>query len=192
MTLTIDRIVNLFQTRGSDRYGTEPVNQLEHALQCATFAADAGEPADMVTACLLHDMGHLLHGLDEEYFEHGIDDLHERIALPYLRALFPSSVLEPIRLHVEAKRYLCATEAGYWLGLSAASKRSLELQGGVFAPTEAERFIAQPFATQAVKLRRWDDIAKVAGKRTASLSYFIPRLRDCCTMASSMQGASAA
>ena len=90
-----------------------------------------------------------------------------------LKRLFGPAVLTPIRLHVDAKRYLCATDAGYWASLSEDSKRSLELQGGTYSAADAAEFIAQPYAQDAVKLRRWDDLAKVAGRTTPDLAHFL-------------------
>ena len=102
------------------------------------------------------------------------------VAVPLLRGLFGPAVLEPIRLHVDAKRYLCATRADYYGRLSEDSKRSLELQGGVFSAAEAERFIRQPHAAEAVKVRLWDDAAKARGAATPGLDHFVPLLREAC------------
>ena len=99
--------------------------------------------------------------------------MHQYIALPFLRGLFPNSVLEPIRLHVDAKRYLCATDQAYWSSLSEASKRSLIAQGGVYTQQDANDFELHPFAHEAIRLRRYDDLAKVAGAETAELSHFL-------------------
>lgn len=178
--ITIDRIVELFETRGNEQYGAEAVNQTEHALQCATLAENAGAPTELIAASFLHDLGHLMHEHGEDHLDFGVDDAHQYLALPRLRGLFPEAVLMPIRLHVDAKRYLCATEAGYWDSLSPASKRSLELQGGVYSQEEAQAFIAQPYAPDAVKLRRWDDLAKVKDRETPSLPHFVDYLRACC------------
>jgi phosphonate degradation associated HDIG domain protein len=180
MSLTLDEVVTLFERRGRQQYGAEAVSQLEHALQCATLAQTAGEGPHMISACLLHDLGHLLREHDDDPFEHGVDDVHEYIALPFLRSLFDQVVLEPIRLHVDAKRYLCATEKDYWGGLSAASRRSLELQGGAFSPEEAQLFIGRAYADEALRLRRWDDQAKVVGQATPGLAHFVGVLRAAC------------
>jgi phosphonate degradation associated HDIG domain protein len=179
MPLTLDAIKDLFAAFGDRMYAGEPVTQLEHALQSAALAAESGATAALVTAAFLHDLGHLLNDQGETPTLRGIDDRHEYVAIPRLRGLFPEAVLAPIRLHVEAKRYLCArgTEAlsgpAYLQALSADSLRSLQLQGGVFAEAEADRFIAQPFAADAVNLRRWDDRAKVAGRATPSLDHYL-------------------
>ncbi len=172
-------IINCFISRGSEQYGCEAVTQLQHALQCATWAEDARESPTLVVACLLHDIGHLLHDLGEDAAERGIDDRHEYRALPLLRRHFPPAVTESIRLHVNAKRYLCATQSDYWDFLSPASKLSLELQGGVFDEEDAIAFINQPYAKDAVKLRIWDDLAKDPSQSAYDLEHFIPTLIQC-------------
>jgi phosphonate degradation associated HDIG domain protein len=173
MALSISDICVLFARKGGRAYAGEPVNQLEHALQTAMFAEEEGASATLVTAALLHDLGHLLNDQGESPTLRGIDDLHQYAALPFLRALFADDVLAPIRLHVDAKRYLCATREGYLEALSADSRRSLVLQGGAFAPEEARAFIAQPHAADAVRLRLWDDLAKVEGALTPTLAHFV-------------------
>jgi phosphonate degradation associated HDIG domain protein len=180
MSLTLDEVVTLFERRGRQQYGAEAVSQLEHALRCATLAQTAGEGPHMISACLLHDLGHLLREHQDDPFEQGEDDAHEYLALPFLRSLFDQAVLEPIRLHVEAKRYLCVTEPDYWDGLSPASRRSLEVQGGAFSPEEAQEFMRRPYAEQALRLRRWDDQAKIAGQATPDLAHFVNVLRAGC------------
>lgn len=171
MALTIDQIVDLYRTAGAARYGMEAVNQEQHALQCGLLAHEAGSSTELMAAAVLHDLGHLLAGSLPEGAA-GKDDLHEYRAIPFLRGEFPDAVIEPLRMHVAAKRYLCASEAGYWDTLSPASRRSLELQGGAFTAEEAAAFIAQPFATDAVALRRWDDLAKNPTRHTPGWEYF--------------------
>jgi len=97
-----------------------------------------------------------------------------------LRGLFPDAVLEPIRLHVDAKRYLCRIDAGYWAELSPASQHSLELQGGIFDETQAEAFMQQPYAQEAVRLRRYDDLAKTPLKVVPALAHFEFYLKHVC------------
>ena len=109
----------------------------------------------------------------------GLDDRHEYRVMPLLKTLFGEAVTEPIRLHVTAKRYLCAVDSRYWTSLSPASQRSLELQGGTFSAGEAQRFIQLPYAQEAVKLRTWDDLAKALQAPTPSLDDFIPILQSC-------------
>ena len=159
MIPAIDDLVELYRTDGAARYGMEAVTQEQHALQCATLAEQAGSSPQLIAAALLHDVGHLVAATQPRGARAG-NDLHEYVAQPFLRRLLPESVLEPIRLHVDAKRYLCAIEPAYYATLSPASQRSLGLQGGAFSPEEAARFIGRPYSRDAVALRRWDDQAK--------------------------------
>ena len=179
--MVVDEITRLFEEKGGREYEGEGVSQLEHALQAATHAERAGAPPELVCAALLHDIGHLLNDKGETPTLRGVDDQHQNAALPFLRDHFPAAVFEPIRLHVDAKRYLCAARAGYYERLSEDSKRSLKLQGGVFSAAEAERFIRQPHAADAVKVRLWDDAAKTSGAATPSIEHFEPLLRACST-----------
>ena len=173
----IDQIIGLYETKGGREYEGEGVSQLEHALQSAHRAEQDGAAPELVCAALLHDIGHLINDRGETPTLRGEDDLHQYMALPFLRPAFPEAVLGAIRLHVDAKRYLCAIRPGYREALSEDSKRSLELQGGVFAPAQAERFIRQPFAADAVKVRLWDDAAKVPGASTPDLAHYEAILR---------------
>ena len=168
MALSVQDIAVLFEVRGREMYGREAVSQLEHALQCAQLAEDAGAGPELVSACLLHDLGHLLAAPKGEMRD-DVDDVHQYFAIPFLRGVFLDAVLEPIRLHVDAKRWL----------LSPASKHSLELQGGLFAESEAKKFIEQPHASDAVLLRRWDDLAKTPGRATPSLRHYLSVLDSC-------------
>jgi phosphonate degradation associated HDIG domain protein len=176
----VQELVKLYERKGARAYEGEGVSQLEHALQSAHAAERAGAPAALVCAALLHDIGHLLNDKGETPTLRGVDDLHQFAALPFLRPHFPETVLGPIRLHVDAKRYLCATRADYYGRLSEDSRRSLELQGGVFSKHAAERFIVQPHAGDAVKVRLWDDAAKARGAATPGLAHFEPFLREAC------------
>jgi phosphonate degradation associated HDIG domain protein len=177
--LSLADIELLFARHGHEQYSGEPVTQLEHALQTAHLAeqSDAGDA--LVTACLLHDLGHLLNHQGETPTLRGIDDTHQYFAQPFLRGLFPDPVLDAIKLHVDAKRYLCQVDRGYHDRLSADSKRSLALQGGVFDAAGAEAFIALPGARDAVMLRQWDDLAKQAGLATPPLAHFLGRAAAC-------------
>jgi len=176
MQNSLTDILDILVTKGRAQYGQEAVSQLEHALQCATLANAANRSNEMITACLLHDFGHLVHNLGEDAALRGLDDRHEYRAISFLQRLFSPAVTEPIRLHVEAKRYLCAVDSVYWDTLSSASKHSLELQGGMFSAAAAEEFIRQPYAKDAVQLRIWDDRAKVANLETPPLDHFTPIL----------------
>jgi phosphonate degradation associated HDIG domain protein len=175
----IEDLQQLFENKGDAYYGAEGISQLAHALQCAELAENNGASPELITACLLHDFGHLVHELGNDPAAEGVDDIHQYMALPFLRGLFGDAVLTPIKLHVDAKRYLCAVDADYWAGLSFASQRSLMLQGGIYDQDAAEHFIAQPYAADAVLLRRWDDQAKVVGKTTRDLSHYLAIARGC-------------
>lgn len=159
MALQIEEITKLFHAQGAVQYGGEAINQQQHALQCAHLAEQAGASPELVAAALLHDLGHLLAPKNASP-SGDIDDVHQYVAIPFLRGVFPDAVIEPIRLHVDAKRFLCQADPGYWASLSPASRHSLELQGGPFSGDAAAAFIAHAFATDAVALRRWDDLAK--------------------------------
>ena len=154
------KIIDLFNQKGHSLYGGEAVTQLEHALQAATFAKNNHASAALITASLLHDIGHLLHELPDDAPDHGVDDLHEELAALFLDKYFIKEVVEPAKLHVQAKRYLCATAPGYLETLSEPSKISLEFQGGVMNQTEVADFEKNEFYKEAVNLRRWDDLAK--------------------------------
>jgi len=183
MPLSLEDVEQLFAAKGAKMYAGEPVTQLEHALQSAQLAEQAGAGEPLVVAALLHDLGHLINDQGETPTLRGVDDRHEYVALPFLRDLYGPAVLQPIRLHVDAKRYLCARGDGrvsgaeYWANLSADSKRSLELQGGIFTAAEADEFIAQPFAADAVRVRLWDDLAKQAGAVTPSFEHYMAMAR---------------
>lgn len=181
MALTLDDISALFERKGAAQYSGEPVTQLEHALQCALLAEQAGADDELVTAALLHDLGHLLNDQGESPTLRGTDDLHQFYALPFLRGLFSERVLDAIRWHVDAKRYLCASRPDYEASLSDDSKRSLALQGGVFSPADARAFLDRPHAKEAVRVRLWDDAAKQAGLPTPPLAHYLARARRCCT-----------
>jgi phosphonate degradation associated HDIG domain protein len=173
MALSLDDIRHLFDTHGAMAYSGEPVTQLQHALQTASLAEGAGASHELIVAALLHDLGHLLNVQGETPTERGIDDLHQYYALPFLRPTFSDAVLEPIRLHVDAKRCLCAIDPAYHARLSADSVRSLQLQGGIFDAEKAHEFLAKPYAQDAIALRRWDDEAKRADRITPPLAYYL-------------------
>lgn len=181
--LAFDDIKQLFARYGFAQYSGEPVTQLEHALQTAHFAEQSGAGDELVTACLLHDLGHLLNEPVRDSNDtptlHGIDDTHQYYALPFLRGLLPAAVIDTIALHVDAKRYLCFANERYHAKLSDDSKRSLRLQGGVLDAAAAAEFLTRPAAHDAVLLRQWDDLAKQADLRTPSLVHFLDRAARC-------------
>jgi phosphonate degradation associated HDIG domain protein len=179
MPLSLPDIETLFLRHGNSQYSGEPVTQLEHALQTALLAEQAGADDELVTAALLHDLGHLLAEHGETPTLRGIDDLHQYIAVPFLRGVFGNRVIDAVQWHVDAKRYLCATRPGYIEALSPDSQRSLALQGGVFSPEQAEAFMQRPHAADAVALRLWDDLAKQEALPTSALSHYLARAERC-------------
>jgi [1-hydroxy-2-(trimethylamino)ethyl]phosphonate dioxygenase len=174
----VDEIIAVFHRRGDSTYLGEPVSLTEHMLQSAQAAEQDGAPAELVAAAVLHDFGHMVHELDPDCALDGVDSMHEDVGAAFLGRHFPPAVTEPIRLHVASKRFLCAVDPGYAAGLSEASRHSLELQGGPFSAAEVEEFRQGPYADAAVRLRRYDDVAKVQGLATPALEHYRPVLES--------------
>ena len=172
----ISEIVSCFADYGDQMYG-ENVTELSHALQCAEAARQRGARDALVIACLLHDIGHLLHNRGEDIAERGVDMRHEIIGEKYLRKFFPAEVSRPVGLHVKAKRYLCTVEDGYFDGLSCASKLSLELQGGPMTEDQCAAFEADPFHADAILLRRCDEEGKQIDWVPPTLESYFPMIR---------------
>jgi [1-hydroxy-2-(trimethylamino)ethyl]phosphonate dioxygenase len=162
-TSAVADLLDPFRRRGATVYGGESVSVLEHSLQAAELARADGAHETLVAACLLHDVGWLLAGPGKGHEQRGAEFLADRL---------PERVVEPVRLHVAAKRYLCAVDPGYDDQLSPASRRTLLSQGGHFTPEEAAEFSRAPFGPDAVILRRYDDQAKVLGATTAPLEAY--------------------
>jgi phosphonate degradation associated HDIG domain protein len=171
----IETISRAFADRGGDAYG-ESVSQIDHALQCALLAREEGAGEHLVAAALLHDYGHLFEGRGEAAERDGRDARHEVHGARALKRWFGLAVAGPVGLHVAAKRYLCVTEPSYEAALSDASRLSLKLQGGRYTPAQCRRFEASRFAADAVRLRRWDDEAKVAGLPVPAIEEYWPLL----------------
>ena len=173
--MTPDQIVtqlfDLFAARGMRFYG-ESVTEEAHALQSAWLASGQGEAASMIATCLLHDVAHLLHEWGEGIAKEGIDARHERVGATALARWFPAAITEPIRLHVEAKRYLCAVDPSYLASLSPASHQSLQLQGGIMTATEVQDFLQLESAGAAIRLRRYDDAAKEPARAVPGLESY--------------------
>ncbi|MBO6835279.1 MAG: HD domain-containing protein [Alphaproteobacteria bacterium] len=172
----VDFIIELFRHIGDRDYIGEAVSQREHGIQCAVMADQLENRDSLTAAALLHDIGHFLHAYEEDCAEAGIDSRHEDCGADFLARFFPPEVSEPVRLHVDAKRYLCAVEPSYFDRLSPASIRSLELQGGPMQGAELERFAANPHLADAVILRRCDEGAKVPDLQTPSIESYRPML----------------
>ena len=167
-------LAELMADRGRQRYG-ELVTIAEHCLLTAAAAEQSGEPDTLVAACLLHDVGHFLDEPDDAFGVHS----HGDSGGDWVAARFGLVVSEPVRMHVEAKRYLCAIEPDYYGGLSAASQYTLTKQGGPMTDDESSQFAKRPYADDAVLLRRYDDGAgKRSGADVADLSHFHSMLED--------------
>lgn len=170
---TIDSFLALLENAQSEYFG-EPVTQLEHALQCAWLARAAGADDEMVIAALLHDIGHLI-------VEGGVlgSPDHDQEGAAYLRRFgFSDRVLELVAGHVQAKRYLTATNPDYFARLSDVSKQTLIDQGGPMSPVECEAFAQDPLLTDKLRLRSWDERAKLPNLEVAGLDSYRPLLAN--------------
>ncbi len=168
MSSIVDEIEELYARRGHESYG-EGVTMLEHSLLTARAGEQAGAPDALVAACLLHDIGHFLEEADDAY---GVHD-HGDASGDYLARFFPAGVSEPARLHVAAKRYLCAADPEYINALSDASRYTLDKQGGPMSPAERREFEANPYHRDGVRLRKWEDSSgKDDGTRPPDWAHF--------------------
>ena len=172
----IKEIRNLFDQRGHLAYG-EGISELQHALQAASLAQKDNAPNSLIVAALLHDIGHLLHELPENVAEQGIDGHHERIGEKWLENYFGPEISQPVRLHVEAKRYQCTVNPDYLAQLSPASLKSFILQGDKMNEDEVSNFEKNPFFKNALQLRTWDDNAKDPEVKTPLLDYYLPLVK---------------
>lgn len=170
-----DTIAALITRFGAQSYG-EAISQIGHVEQCGQLAVEAGEDDAMIVAALLHDVGQFIDDAGNMAQVMGVDARHEQLGADFLARWFGPEVTEPVRLHVAAKRYLCAVEPGYAQALSGASKLSLALQGGAMGADEIATFEAHPWFAQAVRLRRYDDGGKRIGWAVPSLASHHDRI----------------
>lgn len=179
MQLTPDDIQSLYEQYGTSLYGGEAVTQLAHALQAAQLAESEGASDALITAALLHDLGHILEARTQQRDHHFpvVDHRHQLAVVPYLQPAFPDAVIEPVKMHVDAKRCLCAIDPDYFATLSPTSVHSLGLQGGTYSDTQADMFLQRPYARDALRLRRWDDLAKEPQRATPDLAHFMQYVR---------------
>jgi phosphonate degradation associated HDIG domain protein len=171
MTLS-EQLWKIYSSRGAEAYFGEAVSTLEHSLQAAHFAQESGASEALVVAALLHDIGHLIDSAPSDLANWHSDARHEVSGSNWLAQRFGPLVSEPVRLHVPAKRYLCATDAGYSAQLSEASVRTLALQGGPMSANEVAAFRLELYHRDAIELRRFDDRGKVAGLRIADFAHY--------------------
>ena len=171
----LDLLLAPFRQFGAASYG-EDITQYAHALQCAFLASEAGGAPELVAAALLHDVGQFIGHAGAAAEQDQVDGQHEVTGADLLTGYFAPAVTEPVRLHVAAKRYLCATEPGYRDGLSEASELSLTLQGGPMGPAERAAFEADPHFAAALQLRRFDDAGKRPGWSVPPIDSYRPLL----------------
>jgi phosphonate degradation associated HDIG domain protein len=175
----LQQISDLLNTKADGMYGLSEINQRQHAVQAAWLAERTGCSDAMIVASLLHDVGHMVHDLGNSPAEAGIDDQHEERGYQFLAGMFGAEVIEPVRLHVAAKRYLCATEPDYYSKLSRDSVLSLSLQGGPMLAAEVVAFDALPGSAAAAQLRRFDEQAKIRNLKTPGIEHFLPYVAGC-------------
>jgi [1-hydroxy-2-(trimethylamino)ethyl]phosphonate dioxygenase len=170
-------IADIFERRGAESYLGEQVSMSEHMLQGAVLAEAEGAPEELVAAALLHDIGHYTSEFGPMSLGDERDNYHEESGAKVLAPFFPAMITECVRLHVPAKRYLCATDKGYYDRLSDASKHTLALQGGPMTAEEVNDFEANPFHKEAVRVRIWDDGGKTPGVKTPAFRHYVPLLQ---------------
>ena len=168
---------DIFARRGAEAYLGEAVTMSEHMLQSAVFAGRENPGEELIAAALLHDIGHFTNEFGDDYVEQGIDNLHDEAGARVLEGFFPPVVVACVKLHVSAKRYLCAVDKSYFTKLSAASVATLKLQGGPLSDKEAQAFEKEPWFAQAVRVRLWDEAGKVFGMTTPAFADFAPLLQ---------------
>jgi gamma-butyrobetaine dioxygenase len=173
----VRQLASLFSSHGARGYPGEPVSQASHMLQAAVLAESAGAPPALVAAALLHDVGHFPVVASGPGPVRGWARHHAAAGARWLSQWFGPEVTGPIRLHVDAKRYLCAVEPGYLGSLPDASRYTLAVQGGPMTAAEMAAFEAHPQACDALRVRRWDDAAKDAAASPPAFGYYQPLLR---------------
>lgn len=170
-------IADIFERRGAESYLGEPVTMSQHMLQGAVLAEKEGASEELVSAALLHDIGHYTSEFGPYSPEDTQDNYHEESGAKVLAPFFPPVITECVRLHVPAKRYLCATDKAYYDRLSEASKHTLSLQGGPMSAEEVKEFEKNPFHREAVRVRIWDDEGKKPDMETPSFQHYMPMLQ---------------
>lgn len=180
-TVALRELRELFEGPGGADYLGEAVSVAVHMLQAGALAEDDGAPPHVVAAALLHDVGHLRaedggDGHSGTTLMAGADTRHGDSGADWLAGWFDPEVTDLVRLHVHAKRYLCAVEPGYTESLSPASRYTLGLQGGPMDPAEIAAFRSSGRAPDAVRVRRFDDLAKDPDRQTPGFTHFEPLL----------------
>ena len=169
-----DEIMSYYEQHGGEEYAGEKVTQLEHMVQAAQLAEEQGYDNEVILAAFLHDIGHICEAGrgDNEMDGFGIKD-HEEIGAEYLQQKgFSKKVVRLVQSHVEAKRYLTFKYPEYYEQLSDASKKTLEYQGGKMYEEEAAAFEQYPLFDLIIKMRTWDEQAKIEHKPLPDLSRY--------------------
>ena len=174
----VNHIEDVFKRRGAESYLGEQVTMAQHMLQTAQCAEQAGADDSQIVAALLHDIGHYKNEIPENVLAKGKNNFHEEAGANFLEDYFPSSVVEPIRQHVAAKRYLCAVKSDYFERLSPASVHTLNLQGGPMNTEEVEEFEKNDYLVQCIQLRYWDEDGKDPERKHPPFSYYRPLIES--------------
>ncbi len=169
----VDYLGDIFMRRGTESYLGEAVTMSQHMLQTAYNAEKAGQSKTVIVAALLHDIGHYTGEFPDDYIQQGVDNRHEHTGAAILEKFFGPEIVEPVRLHVDAKRYLCAIEPEYFDGLSDASVQTLALQGGPFNREQAAEFEKKPHLETTIRIRKFDDNGKTPGLNTPGVDYYL-------------------
>jgi predicted HD phosphohydrolase len=169
----VEQIFDILVAAQDSEYIGEPISQLEHALQCAKIASDAGGSEETVIAALLHDFGHLCAPPSANKMdEFGIDG-HHRYGSETLKEMgFSQKVSDLVNGHVEAKRFLVAQHPKYLEQLSPASRETLKRQGGAMSDVEKQEFLVHPLHKEMLQLRVFDDQAKHPGWEVPTLDFY--------------------
>ena len=167
-------VFNLYEKHGADDYIGEPVSQIEHMSQCAELAEAAGHDDEVILAAFFHDIGHICTPYSEEDDMDGYGHIsHEKAGADFLRERgFSERVAALVESHVQAKRYLCASNPEYFARLSPASVKTLEFQGGPMSEEEVAGFRASPIFDLSIKLRAWDELGKEENKPLPALDHY--------------------
>ena len=168
---------DIFERRGGEEYLGEPVTMAQHMLQGACLAEQQGEDETIIVAALLHDIGHFTSEFGTFSMDDTSDKYHEEAGARVLERFFPAIVTDCVRLHVAAKRYICATDPDYLAQLSEASIHSLKRQGGPMDAAEIAAFERHPNLREIVRVRHLDDAGKVAGMATPGFAHYAPMVQ---------------
>ncbi len=172
----VDFIADIFHRRGAESYLGEAVTMSQHMLQAAQLADKESGDEQLIAAALLHDIGHYTNEFPDDALHRGIDNHHDTAGAAILAPYYPALIVDCVRHHVAAKRYLCRTEPGYFNQLSAASVHTLGLQGGPMNANEARKFGRQTHLKAIIQVRKWDERAKTVVLASPSFETYVPLL----------------